>query len=296
MLQSLIEPPIMPGGLTLPRWAPRAVGRLYWRAVDFAGELIIGRHLNRFRSLLGMRPVLRVFRWWLSPNRILGLFPQWYARRQADWPGHLRLAGFPRFDGVCDGAHGPQAASSPIVFTFGTGVSHAAKLFAECSAACELLGRDGLFLTRHAAQLPSPLPRRIQHAPFAPLGALLPASAAIVHHGGIGTTAAALGAGVPQLVLPMAYDQFDNAARVKRLGAGQSLPPRRRSAANIAAALERLMRPEVARRCQLAARCLASDGDSCAVAAQWIEQWPPPCSEASPSLSAATGRPKTVSY
>lgn len=51
--------------------------------------------------------------------------------------------------------------------------------------------------------------------------------AALVHHGGIGTTAQALAAGIPQLVMPLAHDQFDNAARVKRLGVGDWLVPSR---------------------------------------------------------------------
>jgi len=41
-----------------------------------------------------------------------------------------------------------------------------------------------------------------------------------VHHGGIGTTAEALRAGVPQVIVPLAYDQFDNAARVTALRTG----------------------------------------------------------------------------
>jgi UDP:flavonoid glycosyltransferase YjiC (YdhE family) len=275
MIQSNIQPPIMPGGLSLPRGTPRPIGELYWRGIDLVGEFIIGRHLNRFRATLGMPPVARVFRWWLSPNRILGFYPHWYAGRPKDWPDHLWLAGFPRFDGLLDAADSMQTMmhddSRPIAFTFGTGVSHAAELFAQCAAACEMLGRHGLFLTRHARQLPSPLPPFIRHVPFAPLGALLPRCAAIVHHGGIGTTAAALAAGVPQLVLPFAYDQFDNAAQVRRLGVGEWLPPRRRSAAHLAAALKRLECPAVAEHCKIAAQNLANDGDVLDVTAAWLE-------------------------
>ena len=50
--------------------------------------------------------------------------------------------------------------------------------------------------------------------------------AALVHHGGIGSSAQALAAGVPQLVMPMAYDQLDNATRLKRLKVGDWLMPR----------------------------------------------------------------------
>jgi UDP:flavonoid glycosyltransferase YjiC (YdhE family) len=50
----------------------------------------------------------------------------------------------------------------------------------------------------------------------------------VVHHGGVGTTAKALAAGVPQVVVPVAYDQPDNGRRVVRLGVGAMLPAKRR--------------------------------------------------------------------
>ena len=64
------------------------------------------------------------------------------------------------------------------------------------------------------------LPAHVLWQPYVPLRAILPRCAALVHHGGIGTTAEALRAGVPQVIVPLAYDQFDNAARVTALQAG----------------------------------------------------------------------------
>jgi hypothetical protein len=67
--------------------------------------------------------------------------------------------------------------------------------------------RRGILLTRHAQQLPTPLPRAVRHVAFAPFQEILPLCAAVVHQGGIGTMARALAAGMPQLVLPLAWDQ-----------------------------------------------------------------------------------------
>jgi UDP:flavonoid glycosyltransferase YjiC (YdhE family) len=47
----------------------------------------------------------------------------------------------------------------------------------------------------------------------------------MVHHGGIGTTARALQAGIPQLICGVAYDQPDNGDRVRELGVGALLEP-----------------------------------------------------------------------
>src|SRR5205823_14931335 len=87
-------------------------------------------------------------------------------------------------------------------------------------AACERLGVRGLLLTKYPHQLPPRLPPTVRYCPFAPFRRLLPLCGAVVHHGGIGTTAAALSAGIPQLILPLAWDQPDNAERVRRLGVG----------------------------------------------------------------------------
>src|SRR4029077_17247403 len=117
------------------------------------------------------------------------------------------------------------AAPPPIAFTFGTGMMHGARLFRASIEACERLGARGILLTGFSDQLPAPLPRLVHHCPYASFQKLFPRCAAVVHHGGVGTTAQALAAGVPQLVLPLAWDQPDNAARVKGLGVGDRLSP-----------------------------------------------------------------------
>ncbi|RPJ39015.1 MAG: hypothetical protein EHM35_03255, partial [Planctomycetaceae bacterium] len=61
------------------------------------------------------------------------------------------------------------------------------------------------------------------HFPYVPLSSVLPRAAAVVHHGGIGTTGQAFAAGIPQLVVPFTDDQSDNAARVQRTGAGVTM-------------------------------------------------------------------------
>lgn len=61
-----------------------------------------------------------------------------------------------------------------------------------------------------------------QHAGLVCAGALLPACAAIVHHGGAGSTMTALDAGVSQLVLPSGADRYVNADAVRERGVGLS--------------------------------------------------------------------------
>jgi UDP:flavonoid glycosyltransferase YjiC (YdhE family) len=76
---------------------------------------------------------------------------------------------------------------------------------------------------------------------YAPHHAVFARAAAIVHQGGIGTTAQALASGHPSLVVPFAHDQFDNAERVRRLGAGLSIPRAEYNAKTAEAALASLL-------------------------------------------------------
>src|SRR5438067_403533 len=85
----------------------------------------------------------------------------------------LRRAGFPRFDGGASAALPAElvdfcrALAPPIAFTLGTGMRHGAEFFHAAVAACSMLGRRGILLTRHAQQLPT-LPRAVRHVAFAP--------------------------------------------------------------------------------------------------------------------------------
>jgi UDP:flavonoid glycosyltransferase YjiC (YdhE family) len=89
---------------------------------------------------------------------------------------------------------------------------------------------------------------------------VLPRAAALVSHGGIGTLSPALAAGIPQLVMPLGFDQFDNAARLERLGVAARLLPQRFRGPAVAHEVARLLTsPAVARACQVAAARLHKD-------------------------------------
>jgi rhamnosyltransferase subunit B len=272
MIKSSTAPPTMPAGLTLPRWAPRPVKSAYWRLFDAAGGLLMGRELNRLRTSVGLGRVSRVFDWWFSPQLVLGLFPDWYGPPQRDWAPQIKLCGFPLFDGRAaaelagDLAAFCNSGTAPIAFTFGTGMMHGSHLFRWAIEACKLLGARGILLTRHAGQLPAELPGFMKQCSFAPFSRLFPRCRAVVHHGGIGTIANAFAAATPQLVMPIAYDQLDNAKRVTHLGAGSFIKPRHASAARIAELLRGLDDPQIkARRDLLATRLNGMDAIESAV-------------------------------
>jgi rhamnosyltransferase subunit B len=114
--------------------------------------------------------------------------------------------------------------------------------------------------------VPANLPDGVRHFDYAPFSELLPKCAALVHHGGIGTTSQALAAGVPQLVMPLAHDQHDNAARVRALGAGMELSPKSYKPKKVAEVLTALLGdPAISQRCREVAKKFKGDplGETC---------------------------------
>ncbi len=246
MIPSTIAPPVMPHLAFLSR-APRLFWQAFCRGLDFVGDRWIGPELNGLRARLGLPPVRRILGNWLSPQLVIGMFPDWYGPPQPDWPPQLRLTGFPLFDGGSDGilpsnvAEFCRSGESPVAFTFGTGMANSARLFQDALEACKLLGRRGIFLTRYKDQLPSGMPGSLLHCDHAPFHQLFPQCAAVVHHGGIGTVAEATAAGIPQVIRPICFDQFDNGLRMQRLGAGICVPARRTGGKPLADALGAVM-------------------------------------------------------
>jgi UDP:flavonoid glycosyltransferase YjiC (YdhE family) len=194
-----------------------------------------------------------------SPQKNLGLFPDWFASPQPDWPPQTQLTSFVYYDkqngteeisNELDAFLG--AGSPPIIFTAGTAMKHADQFFRDCIEACQLLGQRGILLTQHPEQLPDELPPGIQQFAYLPFSKILPRALALVHHGGIGTTAQAIAAGIPQVIRPMAHDQPDTAARVEKLGIGVSLSPQKFNAASLAEKLDALVTSQaVLERCKI---------------------------------------------
>lgn len=236
-------PPTLPG-VVGPRWLKSLM-------YGIGEKLVIDRtvcpFLNPWRHELGLPPVKRITRWWHSPDGVLCLFPDWYAPPQPDWPPNLVQTDFPLWNAgskaelAADVSRFLNSGDPPIVFTPGSANQHGRDFFAAAVAACRNVGRRGILLTEFRDQIPGALPDTVTHFAYVPLDLLLPRSAAFVHHGGIGSTSQALAAGIPQVLMPLAHDQFDNAARIRKLGVGKSIPAPKFNAQRLTAALDRLL-------------------------------------------------------
>ena len=101
----------------------------------------------------------------------------------------------------------------------------AGSFYLESALAAKRLGHRAVLLTgQDLGNVPqSLLSENIVAFDYAPYSELFGRATAIVHQGGIGTTAQALRSGRPMLVMPYSYDQPDNAARAERLGVARTI-------------------------------------------------------------------------
>ena len=184
-----------------------------------------------------------------SPLLVLALFSSLFAARQPDWPSQTVITGFPVFDGG-DGTTLPadletfsKAGPPPVVFTLGSSaVLDAGQFYGESATAAKKLGRRAVLLVGpDVRNRMASLPEGVVACEYAPYSALFPRAAAIVHHGGIGTTAQALRSGRSMLVVPFAHDQPDNAQRLVRLGLARTISRSGYTAGRAAEELGRLL-------------------------------------------------------
>ncbi len=190
-----------------------------------------GKPIRQLRRELGLAPIIGnpVIDAKFSPYLVLALFSRAIGAPQPDWPPHTIQTGFTFYDGESERAIAPAlqqflaAGEPPIVFTLGsTAVLTPGEFFQTSVAAAQRLNRRAVLLIGNNPP-PVNLSDRIVAFDYAPYSAIFPHAAAIVHQGGIGTTAQALRAGRPTLIMPYSHDQPDNAARVERLGTSRTI-------------------------------------------------------------------------
>ena len=207
-----------------------------------------------------------------SPELVLALFSRILGHEQPDWPANTKICGFCFYDADAGNAALPphleaflNAGPPPLVFTLGSAAVLAAGRFYEFGARAALrLGmRAVLLIGSDERNRPrQPLPDSICVAEYAPYSALFARAAAIVHQGGVGTTAQTLRAGRPMLIMPYSHDQPDNARRVRRLKVARILQRSNFTSVRVAAKLRRLLEnPIYAHRAQqIAARLKGENG------------------------------------
>ena len=199
---SAYDPPVLALAPFLARL--RFLGPTFYRSLFWLARKSVRLWMepwHRLREEIGLPPTNDnpLFEGQHSPLLVLALFSPVFAARQPDWPSQTVITGFPVFDGG-DGTTLPpdleaflREGPPPVVFTLGSSaVLDAGRFYDESAAAAKMLRRRAVLLvgpdTRNRL---ASLPDGVVVCEYAPYSALFTRAAAIVHHGGIGTTAQA---------------------------------------------------------------------------------------------------------
>ncbi|MAT42896.1 MAG: hypothetical protein CL609_11180 [Anaerolineaceae bacterium] len=186
----------------------------------------------RFYKLLRSTPMLSAY----SPSIIP--FP-------ADWSANIHITGYFFLDNQANWLPSPElcafleAGPKPVCIGFGSMAGREPEKFA--SLVLEALaksGQRGLLLTGWGGLSARDVPEDVFVLESAPHAWLFPRMVAVVHHGGAGTTAEGLRAGVPNIIIPFAFDQFFWGARIHSLGIGpKPIPQKKLTADSLAEAI-----------------------------------------------------------
>jgi sterol 3beta-glucosyltransferase len=289
-LQPFTPTPEFPGSMAAPPpgWLPfKGVYNYLSAKLGTQATFSMMRPLlnESWASVLDLPPLSRRYYWQMDSPRsqvpfISGFSPS-VVPRPANWGPAIQIAGYWFLDASQD--YEPpstlrsflEAGSPPVYVGFGSMVDHdREKMTRLVAEAVRLAGQRAILLGGWSELGSADLPDFIFRVASVPHDWLFPRVAAVVHHGGAGTTAAGLRAGKPTVVVPFFGDQAFWAWRVHQLGAGPRWVPRTRlTAEKLAASMQRAVEDAAMRQRanELGARIRAEDGIATGVAL--IEQF-----------------------
>lgn len=244
---SLAQPQLRLGPLVLE-------GPIYNRGTHFVAEQIFWQAIrpivNRWRvQKLGLPryPLSSQFTAWVKSGALClyGISPT-VLPKAPEWGNDIHVTGYWFLDSPADWQPSPQlqsfldSGSPPVYIGFGSMSNRDPEAVTEIAiTALERTEQRGILLSGWGGLQNQALPEHILAIDSAPHDWLFPQMAAVVHHGGMGTTAAGLRAGVPSIVTPFFADQPFWGWRVHELGCGPKPIPRKQlSADRLTKALE----------------------------------------------------------
>ncbi len=213
---------------------------------------------------------------------VLNGFSSYLVPRPHDWPAHVAITGpwlepAPAHESWSPPealAHFLASGPPPVFVGFGSmTVRDPQRLAAMVVQALERAGRRGIVQAGWAQLAYHNLPPTIMAVDTLPYAWLFPQLAAIVHHGGSGTTAVGFCAGVPMVIVPFGFDQYYWGDRLHVLGIGAApIPFQKLTVETLAHAIDAICQPTIQQRAA-ALGVLARSEDGCATARMTIERW-----------------------
>ena len=262
LLPSSQHPPVSIPWHGLPNW----MNDLLWRANSLLSDSLGLKTLNTMRASFGLPPVDHLRRHMFEDHPLAIAADEVLFPPDSLWEGRYPYANFIFFDDPAPLDPELNAwlmdGEPPVFVGFGSmsgeGTDRVEGMIVEAVSAT---GRRCIVGAGWAGLGAGALPPGWRVVRDAPHALLFPRTAAVVHHGGSGTTASALRAGVPQVLLPLILDQFHHAHRLHLAGiAPRPVPMEKITAAELASAIQAALDLPAGPRQAAAARLHASDG------------------------------------
>lgn len=259
--------PPAPGWFPFPQWYNRMsytlLQRITWSTLNAARNELAAKHLkvpkskfSDYKSMLATTPALTT----VSRHVV---------KRPADWAEHFQVTGYlfdddPDWTPPMDLSDFLAAGDAPVYIGFGSMPDSKPEATTRTIIdAVQQTGKRAVILTGWAGLGADDVPKNIHILKYAPHSWLFPKMAAVVHHGGAGTTASGFRAGVPTVIVPHQGDQGYWGRTVKNLGVGTAPIPRKKLTADkLAAAIQEATgnRDMQDRAAELAQKIAAEDG------------------------------------
>lgn len=176
----------LPMDASVPRFVKQA---LFWLVDKLWIDRVLDPPINSFRSSLGLPRVNRILGDYVhSPQLTLGLFAEWFAPVQPDWPPHTQTVGLVPHDDSERQTVSPEVEEflsggpPPLVFTPGSAAATLKDFFREC----RIGAHRAMLVTNFPEQLPANLPPGVRTFSYVPFSQILPRCSALVYPGGIG--------------------------------------------------------------------------------------------------------------
>jgi len=213
-------------------------------------QIFTGPFINRWRKEKLHLPAIPFgrypyFQMGGRPQTIIGNYSPIISPKPPDWGDNIHLTGYwfldpsPNWQPSAPLVNFLEAGAPPVYIGFGSMANRAPRKMAQLvQEALELSGQRGILAAGWGGLDNDHLPDTIFALDSVPHAWLFPRMAAVVHHGGAGTTAAGLRAGVPSILVPHIGDQPFWAKRVTELGVGpRAIPRRKLTSERLAAAI-----------------------------------------------------------
>ncbi|MBD1559380.1 hypothetical protein HC752_20775 [Vibrio sp. S9_S30] len=255
----------------------------YMALINQSFKAVLDKEVNDFRSLLQLETQTTWQGYQFSSTHNLGFWPRWFSSEVLDSQVDVSPVGFPLCLEKSSHIETPSrlenpskietsrvslpeeverfflAHPKPVLITGGTSQLVSKELYQTAIDACAQAHRPAIVVTEHDHMLPSVLPKPVIRAKKLPFEQVFSRCSLVIHHGGIGSSAQCIAAGVPQLVMAHMTDGPDNARKLEAQQVARFLPPSEWTVAHLLNAMDELGSTSVAEHCQSLADLASQD-------------------------------------